>query len=101
VVEHVYFRGKDLGYRIYVHPSDTPRLLPSKVQVDLSERDRRILASIRSLKSGNYRREALAALSCTDSDLDRLAGLGLLKRTKSGATSITTEGRNASSGFND
>lgn len=28
IVEHCMFCGKDLGLRIYVHPSDMPKLLP-------------------------------------------------------------------------
>lgn len=29
VVEHSYFCGKDSGLRIYVHPSDMPKMLPT------------------------------------------------------------------------
>lgn len=33
VVEHVWFCGKDLGYRVYVHPDCLPRLLSKHNEV--------------------------------------------------------------------
>src|ERR1051326_83385 len=94
MVEHVIFRGKDLGYHVSLHPSNvTPNLLPAAPQVE--ERDRRILAAIRSYKSGPYRVEALAGLGFTPADRDRLAGAGFLRVSANGATAITAEGRAA------
>lgn len=84
------------GYRKYayieLHPDNVAPLLPA-AKGELSEKDRKILACYKSLKSG-YRREYLDRLGATDTDLDRLVEGGYLKRNKNGATRITTEGRN-------
>lgn len=93
LVEHVIFQGKDLGYRVSLHPSNVTPLLTAAPQVE--ERDRRILAAIRSYKSGPYRVEALARLGFTPADRDRLAGAGFLRVSANGATAITAEGRAA------
>lgn len=49
----------------------------------------------KSLKSGPYRKEYLARKRVTAQALDALVTRGLLKRNAAGATSITTEGKNA------
>lgn len=99
-VENVIFRGKDLGYRVSLHPDNFAPLLP-KAQAELEPRDGKILAAFRSLKSGPYRKEALARLGFTDADRDRLAGRGFLSVSKNGATAITTEGSAACSNIRD
>ena len=85
--------GESVYASIEVAPATLAPMLPAAPAID--DRDMRILACYRSLKSGNYRTEALARLKCTDLDLDRLAAMGLLKRNKAGATQITTDGKNA------
>lgn len=94
IVEHVIFQGKDLGYRIYLNRENMMPLLTARPS-DLCERDRRILVSYRSLKSGPYRKEALDRLAFTDADLKRLVLAGLLKQSSNGATQITIKGRAA------
>lgn len=98
VVEHVYFQGHDLGYRIYLHASNITPQLTAAPPTDIDDRDKRILAAYRGLKSGPYRQEALQALNYTDADRDRLAGKGYLKVSSNGATGITVEGRTVCSG---
>jgi len=78
---------------IYAHPSTLAPLLPPAPSI--GARDARILYAFRSLKSGPYRNEELKAVRCTDADLDALASKGFVKRSKNGATQITTEGKNA------
>lgn len=95
VVEHIIFRGKDLGYRMVMHPDNIPKALPENTSAPTSvdERDLRILATYRCLKSGPYRQEGLEALKYTDQDKARLSGLGYIKVSSNGATAITAEGR--------
>jgi hypothetical protein len=95
VVERCIFRGKDLGYRIYLRAENLTPALQAPAPTDLDARDKRILACYRSLKSGPYRKEALARLSYTDADRTRLAAGGYLKVASNGATAITIEGRTA------
>jgi hypothetical protein len=66
----------------------------------LSDRDKKILAIFRGLKSGDYRKQALNDNGYTMEDRDRLAELGYLKVSRNGATRITPEGRNACQGVN-
>ena len=87
--------GESTYASIYVHPENLRPLLPSGPTVD--DRDGRILAAYRGLKSGPYRQEALRALQCTEADITRLCAAGLLKRSSNGATQITTAGKNACS----
>lgn len=91
-------QGEKVFASIEVAPATLAPMLPAASSID--DRDARILACYRSLKSGNYRTEALARLKCTDLDLDRLAARGLLKRAKNGATQITTDGKNACESVN-
>jgi len=89
------------GYRNYatiiVGVANAPALLPSPV--DLSEREKRILATIRSTKGGQYRKSALDAMNVVGPELDSLADRGFLKINKAGAVRITTSGKNACSGI--
>ena len=96
VVENSYFQGKDTGFRVYIHPDNVTKMLPAKSAEEmLVERDRRILVSYRSLKSGPYRQEALRAHNVTDGDIDRLVTGGYLTRNAKGAVAITNKGRSA------
>jgi hypothetical protein len=85
--------GNSVYASIEVAPVTLAPMLPAAPTVD--DRDAGILCAYRSFKSGPYRNEELARLSCTDADLDRLAAAGFLKRSKNGATQITTDGKNA------
>jgi hypothetical protein len=84
--------------KMYLHPSQLNNKLLSPPSDDLSDRDRKILACFRGLKSGPYRKQALNDSKYTTADRDRLASLGYLKVSKNGATKITPEGRNACQG---
>jgi len=79
--------------RIYVSPANVnPTLLPPVHNV--TEKEAKILAIFRSLKSG-YRKEYLGRMGVVDAEVDSLVERKYLSRNKAGATSITTEGRNA------
>ena len=84
------------GYAYLVASPKTldPVLLP--VTADVTEREAKILAIFRALKS-SYRKEYLSGMGAKDTEVDSLVTRGYLKRNKAGATSITTSGRNASS----
>jgi len=97
VVEHCIFCGKDLGLTFYVRPDMAAPLLPDPVG-ELDEQRKRILGAFAGLKSGEYRRKALAGLGFTDSIRDELAAGGYLKVSRNGACGITTKGRNACEG---
>jgi hypothetical protein len=95
-VEHVFFQGKDLGYRVLLHPSNfAPLLTAAPAAPALTMRDVAILNAYATLKSGPYRREALARAEATDGAIASLVQQGLLKRASNGATAITVEGRAA------
>jgi hypothetical protein len=94
VVEHSIFRGKDLGFRIYLHASNIAPLLAAPPPA-ASEKELRVLVAFRSLKSGPYRKEALDRIGYNDAMRDELAKRGLLKVAANGATAITAEGRAA------
>jgi hypothetical protein len=75
-------------------------LLPEKVE--LSDRQKKILAQFRSLTSRGRKDqwEREPGDRPTEAELDELVAGGFLKRNKAGAIKITTEGRNASAGAN-
>ncbi len=77
---------------IQVNPATLAPLLPAKA--DITDKEARILAVFRSIKGG-YRKEYLERLKATESEIISLADKGFLKRSKNGATQITTDGRNA------
>lgn len=61
---------------------------------DVSEREAKILAIFRSLKSA-YRKEYLDLMKAEASEVDSLVARGFLSRNAVGATAITTKGRNS------
>jgi len=72
----------------------------------LSDTDRRVLYCYGALKSGEYRRNALAEISrqfsCDAAAIaDSLVQRGYLKRAANGATQITTQGKNARRGHGE
>lgn len=94
VVENIIYCGKNMGFRIHIHPDNVTKTLPSaSTESKVDSRDLRILVSYRSLKSGPYRQEALSALKVTKEDIDRLVESGYLARNARGAISLTQKGR--------
>lgn len=78
---------------LHVGPNSmNPKLLPIKVEV--TEREAKILCIFKKLKSG-VRKEYLARMKAAPAEVDSLVARGFLTRNAAGATSITTEGRNA------
>lgn len=98
VVEHIIFCGKDLGFRLYLHPDNLAPLLAAsnKDRVEVSEKEKSILEAMRSLKAGPYRNDALRNLNYTEDDKQSLATKGLVKIASNGAVSLTQKGRDAS-----
>jgi hypothetical protein len=85
--------GRPTYASISVAPSTLAPMLPAVPALD--EHDNAILNAIGGLKSGPYRKEALARIPGLNDRLDSLVAKGLLKRSSNGATSITTAGKNA------
>jgi len=78
---------------IHVSPKNVvPSLMAPTSQV--SEREAKILCIFKSLKS-SARKEYLSRMKATDAEVNVLVERGYLSRNAAGATSITTEGRNA------
>lgn len=78
---------------IWISPSNmNPSLLPPVHSVN--EREAKILAIVRSLKSA-YRKEYLERMKATTEEIDGLVARKFLSKNKAGAMSITTDGRNA------
>lgn len=87
--------GNSVFADITLHPKNIIGLLgTSKAQLD--ERDRWILGTFKGLTSAGRKYEWARNNDVpSEDDLNKLAGLGYLKRSKNGATQITTEGKNA------
>jgi hypothetical protein len=88
-------QGNKTYATITLHPNNIVGLLKGET-VGLSMRDRWILYTYKSLTSAGRKNEYDRNRDKpSEEDLNRLAGLGYLKRSKNGATQITTEGKNA------
>lgn len=102
--DECYITGTEGGGRpvyatLYVSPA-AARLhgIASKGVSTASERQRLILAVFARYRS-SYRKEALARGNVTTTELDQLVDGGFLKRSRNGATRITTLGKNAAARF--
>lgn len=80
--------------QVHVHPQLLARMLPAGPEQALGKLEMDALACFVGFTSA-YRKERMARLGITNAVLDGLVAKGLLKRTKSGATSVTTAGKNA------
>lgn len=82
------------GYAVvHISPKNmNPKLLPAKA--DVTEREAKILAIFKSLKS-SYRQQYLDRMKATPEEVTALVTRKFLNRNAAGATSLTTEGRNA------
>lgn len=79
---------------IYLHTENIVKFLPAKIEMD--SRDSWILYTFDALTSAGRKNEwDRHNDKPSENDLNRLAGLGYLKRSKNGATQITTDGKNA------
>ncbi|MFA4971253.1 MAG: hypothetical protein WC683_01485 [bacterium] len=76
---------------VYVHPDALAPLLPAGAEV--TPREQMILRTIRSLIS-SARKEVFDHERVQPAEVDALVRRGLLKRSKSGALSISTAGKN-------
>jgi len=76
---------------IYVHPKTIAAMLPPAAET--TEREQTILRTIRSLNSAG-RKEVFGREKVTPAEIDALVARGLLSKTKAGAVSITTAGKN-------
>lgn len=86
------------GYRshatIYVHPDARPDFAYTGA-AEPTESERKVLEAYKTLRSGPYRKEALARIPNLDATLKACVAKGFLKQSKNGACRITTEGKNA------
>lgn len=93
IVAHVIFSGKDLGLRMFLHPSNMVDLLPA---VEVSERVRKVLRATRSYKA-SYGGDPL--YRARNSGLDYSEWLAGVAEAKSlgyldARGAITVEGKN-------
>jgi hypothetical protein len=85
--------GKPTYAVIHVPASMVDRMLPS-AGVELTASEKTALTAYKSLKSA-YRAAALERKGIGTDVVDSLVARGLLSRNKAGATTITTDGKNA------
>jgi hypothetical protein len=79
---------------LYLAPQNMAKLLPAPIELDA--RDQWILYTFDGLNSRGRRDEWDRERDPpSEADLNRLAARGLLKRSRNGATQITTKGKNA------
>lgn len=82
--------------RIYAHPDAFGRMLPSGEPAEaLTPAEDQAIYCFAAIKGGEYRREEMARRNVSADTVDGLVSRGYLKRSKNGATQITTKGRNA------
>lgn len=92
-----------IGSRTYatvsVRPDAMAALLPAAT--DVTDRERSIIRQFAAFTSAGRKNEweRYPKSKPSEVELDALAARGLLKRAKNGATSITTDGRNAIAGM--
>lgn len=97
LVEHCLFCGKDLGLRIYVHPSMLPKFLPSG-GLELTEEEKIVLRCIRSLIE-SARREYAARDGVSAAQYDRVVEALKVKGLCAKNGSLTLAGKNAAQGL--
>lgn len=86
--------GRGVFASVIVHPDNMAKFLPNVPSLDA--RDRWILYTFKALTSPGRKDEWRRCADVpSEADLNRLASAGYLKRSKNGATQITTEGKNA------
>lgn len=81
--------------RIYAHPEAHGRFLPSGETETLSPEEAQCVYCFCAIKGGEYRRDEMRRRGVTPATVDSLVERGYLKRSKNGATAITTKGKNA------
>ena len=87
--------GNFMHAYILLNPNNLAKFLPIN-DVELSPRDRWILYTFDGLTSAGRKDEWRYSRDIpSEDDLNRLAEMGYLKRSRNGATKITTEGKNA------
>lgn len=82
---------------IYAHPHAVGAfLLPSgEAEETLSDAEQQAIYCFAAIKGGEYRRDEMRRRNVTPETVDSLVERGYLKRSRNGATQITTKGRNA------
>jgi hypothetical protein len=83
---------------IYVHPESIAKMLPAMPEI--TDREQMILRTIRSLTSAG-RKEIFANEKVRPEEIDALVQRKLLAKSKAGAVSITTTGKNVAEGQED
>lgn len=86
--------GEKTYATVYIHPDNMVKYLPI-TDTSLSDRDKWLLWTFDGLTSAGRKNEWQRSNDIpNENDLNSLAELGYLKRSKNGATKITVEGRN-------
>jgi hypothetical protein len=98
VITGVSGGGNPTMANIFIPASMTDRILPAP-KPELTDQMRDALYCHQSIKGGQYRREELARRKVTPDTVHQAVENGWLKRNKAGATSVTTEGKNALGGY--
>lgn len=80
---------------VFAHPEAFGKYLPSGVEEGLTEVEQQALYCFGAIKGGEYRRDEMRRRGVTVEVVDVLVARGYLKRNRSGATQITTKGKNA------
>jgi hypothetical protein len=86
--------GQPVYARLNVPASMVDRILPA-AGPELSPEERDALYCHKSIKGGQYRRDELARRRVSAATVDAMVERGYLARNRAGATSITTDGKNA------
>lgn len=86
--------GQPVHASLHIPASMVARMLPGPA-VDLSHVERQALQCYVTLKSGQYRQDALRRANVTTDVIDGLVTRGFLARNRAGAISVTTAGKNA------
>ena len=80
---------------LYASPNAVGRFLPSGSEETLTDTEQDAIYCFTAIKGGEYRRDELRRREVAPETVDSLVDRGYLKRSKSGATQITTKGKNA------
>jgi hypothetical protein len=83
--------GHPVYATLYVHPDTVAGFLPSKAET--TERQQSILRMFTYTSA--YKKELMLDNNVEPSEVDELVKMGLVKKTASGATSLTVKGKNA------
>jgi hypothetical protein len=86
--------GKPVYATLHIPASMVDRMLPAPGP-ELTKEEKDALYCHDSIKGGQYRKDELRRRNVSEATISAMIERGYLKRNRAGATSITTEGKNA------